>query len=64
MRLAMGQYAAISVMDVRGRLLKHVTVHIDERQVEVAIADLPAGNYVCSLESGTTRLSGKFTVLR
>lgn len=56
--------AAISVMDVRGRLLKHVTVHVDERQVEVAIADLPAGNYVCSLESGTTRLSGKFTVLR
>lgn len=56
--------AAISIMDVSGRLLKHAAVHLDERPIEIAIADLPAGNYLCSLESGTSKLSGKFTVVR
>lgn len=56
--------AVISITDMSGRVVKQTTAVLDGRPISVSVADLPSGNYLCSLELGTVTATGKFSLVR
>jgi len=54
----------ISIVDMSGRVVKRMVAVANGRPISVSVADLPAGNYLCSLELGTVTATGKFSIVR
>lgn len=56
--------AVVSIADMSGRVVKRMVTVLDGRPASVSVADLPAGSYLCSLESGMVTMTGKFMLVR
>lgn len=54
----------ISIVDMSGRVVTRMVAVANGRPISVSVADLPAGNYLCSLELGTVTATGKFSIVR